>query len=310
MLSWKPPVRQGSLQAAVYRAAKSRVWLRRPWAQRRKAFFACGSPAAVRAEQEGGAAAWLAGTLAAPSEQGRGLPLLQELWPYQSLSSKAIRRPLWPVFLRRSAHSGTQTPPDWGPTLRVCGSGTESGALGGASSVAHCVRRSRGQPLYCPAADAGVWGERGYGDGSTPTRDSAVLPASMAAWLYSPALPTHPFSLSLRSQQQPSPWGCSTVPKLQLPAAAPSRGPVFLSGVCVAAARTVWFSFRLGSHRSAVSPSAFNVSPLTQTIAPMWGLDPCFSSLQPRAGPFLLTLLFPPPPPPVPSSYWVLRGSI
>ena len=24
--------------------------------------------------------------------------------------------------------------------------------------------------------------------------------------------------------------------------------------------------------------SALNVSPLTQTIAPMWGLDPCFSS--------------------------------
>jgi len=24
-----------------------------------------------------------------------------------------------------------------------------------------------GQPLYCSAADASVWGERGYGDGST-----------------------------------------------------------------------------------------------------------------------------------------------
>ena len=37
------------------------------------------------------------------------------------------------------------------------------------------------------------------------------------------------------------------------------RGPVSLSGVCMAAARTVWFY-----HRSAVSFSALNVSPLTQ----------------------------------------------
>ena len=33
---------------------------------------------------EGGAAAWLAGTVAVPSVQGHGLPLSQELWPYQS----------------------------------------------------------------------------------------------------------------------------------------------------------------------------------------------------------------------------------
>ena len=32
----------------------------------------------------------------------------------------------------------------------------------------------------------------------------------------------------------------------------------------MAAARTVWFSFHLGCHRSAVSLSALNVSPLTQ----------------------------------------------
>ena len=32
-------------------------------------FFACGSSAPVRVEREGGAAAWLAGTLAVPSVQ-------------------------------------------------------------------------------------------------------------------------------------------------------------------------------------------------------------------------------------------------
>ena len=66
----------------------------------------------MRFECEGGPAAWLAGTLVAPSVQGHGLPPLQELWLYQrcflfvclfvclffSLLQLAIRRPLWPVF--------------------------------------------------------------------------------------------------------------------------------------------------------------------------------------------------------------------
>ena len=43
--------------------------------------------------------------------------------------------------------------------------------------------------------------------------------------------PSHPLDLSLCSQQQPSPWDCSTIPKLQLPAAVPSRGPASLSRV-------------------------------------------------------------------------------
>ena len=83
----------------------------------------------------------------------------------------------------------------------------------------------------------------------------------------------------------------------------PSRGPASLSRVCVAVGRTVWFSFYLGCHRSAVSLSAINVSPLTQTIAPVWGSVPALQ----RAGPVLITLLFFPL---VPSSYWVLYGCI
>ena len=39
----------------------------------------------MRAECEGGAAAWLAGTLVEPSVQGHGLPPPQELWPHQGL---------------------------------------------------------------------------------------------------------------------------------------------------------------------------------------------------------------------------------
>ena len=47
-------------------------------------FFCLCSSAPVRVEHEGGTAAWSDGTLVAPSVQGHGLPLLQELWPYQS----------------------------------------------------------------------------------------------------------------------------------------------------------------------------------------------------------------------------------
>ena len=41
-------------------------------------------------EHEDGAAAWTVGTLAALGVQGHGLPLLQELWPYQSLFSSLL----------------------------------------------------------------------------------------------------------------------------------------------------------------------------------------------------------------------------
>ena len=55
-----------------------------------QAFFACGSSAPVRIEHEGGTDAWLAGTLVVPSVQGLGLPLPQELWPYQGLFSSLL----------------------------------------------------------------------------------------------------------------------------------------------------------------------------------------------------------------------------
>ena len=117
-----------------------------------------------------------------------------------------------------------------------------------------------------------------------PTRDSAVLPCfhGCLAFLHGhfppQSPPSHPLNPSLHSQGQPLPWDFSTIPKLQLPATAPSRGPVSLSGLCMAAARTVWFSFPLGCHRAFVSLSTFNISPMTQTVARMWGLDPCFCS--------------------------------
>ena len=85
VLSWRTP----SLTEKTGRpqATGSQSWTRPkgPCVPRRKTSFACGSSAPVRVEHESGAAAWLVGTLVAPSVQGHGLPLLQELWPYQSL---------------------------------------------------------------------------------------------------------------------------------------------------------------------------------------------------------------------------------
>ena len=137
-----------------------------------------------------------------------------------------------------------------------------------------------GQLICCSAANAGVWGERGYDDGFTP--NAWLSSISLLSWL--PGFPqlTFPTTISsltslnpsLHSQQQPLPWDCSTIPKHQLQAVASSREQAFLSRVCMAAARTVWFSFHLSCHRSAVSRSALNVSPLVQTIASMWGSTP------------------------------------
>jgi len=44
---------------------------------------------------------------------------------------------------------------------------------------------------------------------------------------------TSPWSVSPQSTAAP-PWDCSIIPKLQLPAAAHSRRPVFLSRICIA----------------------------------------------------------------------------
>ena len=74
-LTEKPgrPQSTGSQRIGHYRSDPVRLDAR---------FLSCGSSAPVRVEHDGGAAAWLVGTLAAPSVQGHGLPLPQELWSW------------------------------------------------------------------------------------------------------------------------------------------------------------------------------------------------------------------------------------
>ena len=96
-----------------------------------------------------------------------------------------------------------------------------------------------------------------------PTHDSAVSPCFHGCLAslhrhFPPQSPSScPLSPSLQSQHQPLPWNCSTIPMLQLPAAVPSRGPVSLSRVHMAAARiicVIFIPFRL-SHISCFTLS-------------------------------------------------------
>ena len=146
-----------------------------------------------------------------------------------------------------------------------------------------------------------------------PTSDSAISPCfhGCLAFLhrhFPPQSPAHPLDPSLHSPEQPSPWDCSTIPKLQLPAATPSRGPATLSRVCMAVARTVRFSFRLGCYRSPVSLSALKCFSSDSDNCPDVGIVTLLQfPHRLRAGPALLTLLFFSL---VPLSYRVLCGSV
>ena len=146
--------------------------------------------------------------------------------------------------------------------------------------------------------------------------DSAVSPCFHAclAFLHGhfppQSPPSHPFDLSLCSQQQPSPWDCSTIPKLQLPATSHcafqqtcisvqgmyGRGKDYLILIPFRLPQISCFTLSLKCSSSELDncPSV-GIGPLLRF--PHWW----------RAGPVLLTLLFFPL---VPSCYQVLPGSV
>ena len=74
--------------------------------------------------------------------------------------------------------------------------------------------------------------------------------------------------------------GLSSIPKSQLPATVLSRGLMSLSIVYMAMAYCLCDSHSIQSVTDQLlhSPTASNAS-LSQTAAPMWGSDPCFSFL-------------------------------
>ena len=114
---------------------------------------------------------------------------------FSSLLQLAIRRPLWPALwniapsvqaLRGLPWLGSFSvvwyirhiaEPPWLGSYSVDWCRHLKGLPGwGLTLSFSAVRCLMGKPLYCSAIDAGVWGEKGYGDGSTPMHDSAVLP--------------------------------------------------------------------------------------------------------------------------------------
>ena len=150
--------------------------------------------------------------------------------------------------------------------------------------------------------------------GPPPTHDSAVSPCfhGCPAFLHRhsppPSPPSHPFDLSLHSQQQPLPWDCSTILKLQFPKLQLIQGtsiPVLYMYVCVKVC-LILIPFRLPQISCFIlSLKCFSSD---SDCCPDVGIGPLLQFPYPlKAGPVLVTLLFFPL---VPSSYQVLRGSI
>ena len=255
----------------------------------------------MRVQREGGVTAWLAGILVAKCSGTQtasvaGVTLSESFFPVScSRRSEGLFGQSFSVALPAdalkglpclccSAHQACREAPLAGVLLCSSRRQSQKGAPWvGSYAIVQCLRRLMGQALCCSTAHAGLWRERGYGDGSAHCVTQQYRLASMAAWLSSTGISQHDLlphiPLICLSAVNSSPWlGIAPQSKLQLPATVPSRESASLSGVCMAAAWTVWFSFHLGCHRSAVSLSDLNVSPLTQTIAPLWVSDPCFSS--------------------------------
>ena len=137
-------------------------------------------------------------------------------------------------------------------------------------------------------------------------RDSAVSPCfrGCLAFLhrhFAPQTPPSPsLHLSLHSQQRPSPWGPSTIPTIQLPATEPSRGPVTLSGLSMAAARTLFMLPQISCFTLSLECFSSDSDNCLDV-----GIKPLLLFSHPlRASPVLRTLLFFPSSFVLPSFAW------
>ena len=179
----------------------------------------------------------------------------------------------------------------------------------GSYSVVQCVRCLMGQPLYCSAADAGVWREA-MAMAPPPTHDSAVAPCFQVAHQAFPTtIPSLTSPLSI-SPQSPTTITLGLLHNPYTPV--PSR--CTFQGTSI----PVWGMYGSGKDCLILIPftlpqiSCFTLSlrcfSSDSDIAPMVGIRPLLQFLhQVRASPVLLTLLFFPL---VPLSYQVLHGSI
>ena len=316
ILVWRTPLPdREAWQATIHRAAESRTLTKWPCAHRCKDFFL--PIAALPQWALSKKVAQLLG-LRGPrwSQVFRGSDCLRWRsygpikvffpascsWQSESLFGQSFSidlpiqahrgAPLAGVLFCGSGHQALKGAPGWGPALQFSASGIWWASV----SIVHC-------PCWL------VWGERLWWWLHPLCMTQQYHLASMAAQLSSTGI-SHLDLLPHIPSVHLSTINRSPHPGIALQSPNSSSQPLHLPWdlrPCLAAARAVWLSFHLGCHRSAVSLSALNVSPLTQTIVPMWGWIPA-SVLPPTEGrssptntpAFLL----------VPSSYRVLHGSV
>ena len=189
---------------------------------RYKTFFACGSSAPVRVEPEGGTADWLVGTVAMTNVQGHRLPPPQKLWPIRvffrascSWQSEGLFGRSFSVALPIQELRGLLCLGSFSVVQSI--RHIEGLPWLGSYSVDRCISHLKehpgwvptpqfgaitclmGQPLCHSAAGAGVWGERGYGDG--PTRYTGLHSIALFAWL--PGFPPQAFPTTISSLTSP-----------------------------------------------------------------------------------------------------------
>ena len=205
----------------------------------------------------------------------------------------------------------------WDPSLLFGASGTKGAPCVGSYSVVQCISYYMGHSLYCSAANSGMWGKRGYSDGSNPY--TWLCSIVLLPWLPGfppPAFPTmissfaSPQSISLQSTVAFALW------LLHNPwTPAPSHWT--FQGTLI----PIWAMYGCGKDCLILIPfrppqiSCFNLSlKCSSPDCPDVGIGPLLYFPTPalfphplRAGPVLLTLLLFPL---VPSSYQVLRGSV
>ena len=179
--------------------------------------------------------------------------------------------------------------------------------------VVQCIRHLMGQPLYCSAAVAGVWGERGYGDGST--HYTWLSNITLPPWLPSfppQAIPITISSLTFPQSISPQSTAALTLGLLHTPQT-PVLGCCTFQGTLI----PVWSMYGCGKDYLILIPFRPQISCVTLSLkcfssdsdnCPHVGIGPLLQFPHPpRAGLVLLTLLFFPL---VPSCYRDLCGSI
>ena len=151
----------------------------------------------------------------------------------------------------------------------------------GPCSVVQYIGRLMGLPLSCSAANAGMWGERDYGDGST--RHARLSSFTLLPWL--PAFPPQAFPTTASSLTSP----LSVSPQPTQPGTAPqslnSSSSCFTFRVTGVPTRgkngcgkdgLILVLFRLPQISClTLSLKCFSSDP---DSCPMWRLDPGFSS--------------------------------